>query len=144
MGLLDGRATLRNAEATRMAQVLAERLADVVPKRYAEVSAVGGLLSVVGVGRLRSSTLRMRLAYVWLLPLPVDTRLTLILTDYCTGLQEFLTKLQGSPWPGINADTHVDVSNGVAHVWWGSPNPKEAVASLRPISHDEFRAHGKA
>src|SRR5882762_2529603 len=106
----------RNAEATHIAAVIADRLVGTVPKEFS-VTVTNGVIGVLGTGRLRGNSFRARPAHVWLLPLSVEQRLKILFESYGRDLQSFLSRMQGSVWPKAGAESHVSVSSDTINVW---------------------------
>jgi hypothetical protein len=137
MTFLD-RFTAREIEASRITQVIAGRIREVIPSGEFIVEINDGLLSVIGVNNRTGNSYHARLLYVWLLPLPTKRRLRMVFEGQGRGLQGFLTRVRRAPWPKVGAQLNVSVTDRVVDVWWDSPHKDGPIVKLRTIPRGEL------
>src|SRR5580704_3529004 len=123
----------RDDEASRLAVAISERLREVVPSAEFDVRIEGRTVGVVGVGKWRGNTWRTRPVAIWLLPLSATRRLRMIFESQGKELQEFLSRVRGQPWPSVDAESHVLVTDQAIHIWWGGADESDAVVRSQPI-----------
>jgi hypothetical protein len=130
--------TNRHQEATRIAEVLAERFGEVVPPAEFAVEINGSVVGVLGIGGLKGNSYRTQPIIIWLLPFSTRRRLRMLFESQGYGLQGFLTRVRDSPWPATGAQPYVTVTDDMIKMWWGGSDEDSAVVMMRPIFRREL------
>jgi hypothetical protein len=72
--------------------------------------------------------------------IPSTRRLKLYFESRAEGLQAFVSRALGRPWPSASARPHVQMTGSEILIWFGGEDPAQAELRLRPITQDEIRA----
>ena len=110
---------------------------EVLPASDFDVTAGHASVAVVALLSRDASTVSTP-AIMLGMPGTAEERLERAYLTCAKGLQEFVSEVQGQPWPARGATAHVRAGPDQVDVWSSVGNAADAVVQLRPVPRTEL------
>jgi hypothetical protein len=124
-----------------MSTAIADRIRETVPARRIEViTDDSGVTVRTRADSGRSGGVLNLTVSLWMLrlPLPMRLRVRLLFENHAASVQEFLSRVLGSPWASPDVKARVRVTDERIEVWFGGSDLRSAEVTWRPFDRNQL------